>query len=123
MIWVRSVTPSNRKPRMAAMMPSVMAALRLSGGLNAGTAFEMASVPVMASTRREKPRRIDPQAERLPERPWRRIEQGTGCRLAGGQRMKPTITNPPHRSDEQVGRDGEDPGRLSQPSQVGQCAR
>ena len=33
---------------MAAMTPSVMEALRLSGGLNAGTALEMASVPVMA---------------------------------------------------------------------------
>ena len=30
------------------MTPRVMPALRASGGLNAGTPFEMASVPVMA---------------------------------------------------------------------------
>jgi hypothetical protein len=33
---------------MAAIIPSVMEAFRLSGGLKAGTPFEMASVPVIA---------------------------------------------------------------------------
>ena len=50
---------------MAAMMPRVMDALRLSGGLKAGTAFDMASVPVMAEHPPEKAAQHDPQ-ERGP---------------------------------------------------------
>ncbi len=42
---------------MAAMIPSVIEALRLSGGLKAGTALEMASVPVMAEHPPENARR------------------------------------------------------------------
>ena len=39
----------NRTPSRAAITPSVVAALRASGGLNAGTPVAIASVPVRAT--------------------------------------------------------------------------
>jgi len=42
------VMPRKNVPRMLAIQPMVMAALRASGGLKAGTPFEIASIPVRA---------------------------------------------------------------------------
>ena len=44
----RKVIPTNIVPRMSAMKPSVIAALRDSGARKAGTPLEMASMPVSA---------------------------------------------------------------------------
>ena len=46
--WARSVMPIEKDAKDAGHDPKLIAALRLSGGLKAGTPFEMASVPVMA---------------------------------------------------------------------------
>src|SRR5262249_14329728 len=54
----RTVKPMKNEPRIAAIHPSVMAALRDSGVRNAGMPFEIASVPVIAVHPEENARRI-----------------------------------------------------------------
>ena len=53
----RAVTPANRVAAMPPMSASVVAALRLFGGLNAGTPLAMASMPVSAVVPEAKARR------------------------------------------------------------------
>src|SRR5262245_21012509 len=53
----RIVRPTKNVPRIAAIQPSVIAALRDSGVRNAGMPFEIASVPVIAVHPEEKARR------------------------------------------------------------------
>ena len=49
-----TVIPMNRIPRSTAMIDRVSAALRASGGLNAGTPSAIASTPVRATERRRR---------------------------------------------------------------------
>ncbi len=53
----RNVTPTNRTVRTPAITSSVVAALRASGGLNAGTPVAIASVPVSATAPEANARR------------------------------------------------------------------
>lgn len=82
---------------MAAMIPSVMEALRLSGFLNTGTAFEIASVPVMAEHPPENALRTI-HSRAAPCRVVTVLLGWTGSKLPPTQRTTPTTTSPPHRT-------------------------
>src|SRR5579884_3779872 len=66
--WATMVTPTKMTPRRMAIAVIVLAALRDSGGLNAGTPLAMASTPVRAT---------DPPAKAL------RMIQGVRASLPG----------------------------------------
>ncbi|MFZ2546388.1 MAG: hypothetical protein WAX12_00225 [Candidatus Microthrix subdominans] len=54
--WANSAVPKNPTPRMTPIQVSVVAALRDSGFLNAGTPLEIASTPVNATAPDENAR-------------------------------------------------------------------
>ncbi len=66
------VMPRKNAPRMPAIQPMVMAALRASRGLKAGTPFEIASIPVRA---------VQPEEN---ARSTRNQVRGTTVSMAGG---------------------------------------
>ena len=72
--------PTNSTARIAAMTISVVAALRDSGGLNAGTPVAIASVPVSATgTRREGPQEQDQSDAARPSLLRRATTSGVGA--------------------------------------------
>ena len=80
------------------MTARVLAALRLSGDLKAGTPFEMASVPVIALQPPAKARSTRNTSASdvnwLCSTTWL---GATGGSPPASQRMVPTMTSPPHR--------------------------
>ncbi|OGL04310.1 MAG: hypothetical protein A3I03_05740 [Candidatus Rokubacteria bacterium RIFCSPLOWO2_02_FULL_68_19] len=76
--------------RMTAIHPRVIAALRDSGGLNAGMPFEMASVPVSATQPEEKARSTRNQV--------RAVVAGGAPVLSGWRPPQSSRTRPPATS-------------------------
>ena len=84
------------------MIPSVMPAFRLSGGLKAGTPLEMASVPVIAEQPAENA--LSTNRRVSPSRPGASPTCGMGSRLPVAQRNAPTTMSPPQSTmNEYVG--------------------
>ena len=123
MMWklvARNVMPMNRTARIEAITISVRAALRASGGLNAGTPVAIASVPVRATAPGER-------AQQDQDRHVLRGLGGRGDDLGRRRRARVALehdANEPHgdhqerRAEEQVGRDREDVAGLPQAAQV-----
>ena len=84
------------------MIPRVIAALRLSGGLKAGTPLEMASVPVMAvQPAGERAQDQIDEGEALDSLRRRCRRAAAACKVPVSQRTIPTTTRPPAMHDEE----------------------
>ena len=109
--------PRNIVMASTAMMTIVAAALRASGGLNAGTPFDTASTPVMA---------VHPFENALSssrsETGWPSERIGSiGVNRFNAARHGPPRSNRnqrEHADDEKIRRSGEDISRLANPAKV-----
>ena len=100
---------------------SVRAALRASGGLNAGTPVAIASVPVSATAPRGERPQQDQDRDVRGGLLGRRDHLGLGAgpvSPANRIRNVPDADHQERRAEEQVGRDREDVARLAEAAEV-----
>ena len=111
--------PRKIRPKNVPISTMTVWALRASGGLNAGTPLDTASVPVRATEPDENARRMSSKPERL----GRLGVRPGGRRLVGGHRPghEAEEAEPEHAEDRDqvdVRRDAEDEPALADAAQV-----